>query len=464
MIFLVCNASLVIYNPPSTHRYNTLTKKIYSVTHLIGELRALLESHYREIWVEGEISGLAEPASGHRYFSLKEGDSLIRCAWFNSRQSLATRPAEGMQALVRGRVSVYPSRGDMQLIVSYLEDAGEGARRREFEQLKRKLSAEGLFDEQHKQSLPTYPRVIGIISSDSGAALHDIRVTLKKRYPVARLIVYPTPVQGDAAVDGIIDKLAVANRRREVDVLILSRGGGSLEDLQAFNDESVARAIFASGLPVVSAVGHEIDFTIADMVADKRAPTPTAAAECVSPELAQVRRNIRHATTALYKTTRRIMETLGQRIDYTNARLVHPARRIETARQAHQALTDTLGYVARNRLNQCQLRVQEQVAELRYLSPQSRLTQHLRNLATLHRQLHSVATTSLHSTTQTIDHLTNQLDLMSPAHTLERGYAIIQDENREVVMDADKTRSGQTLVASVARGKFLCVVEGVVGE
>lgn len=438
--------------------------QIYSVTRLVGEIRTLLEASYREIWVEGEISGLAQPASGHRYFSLKESESVIRCTLFKNHSQWSASPGDGMQALVRGRVSVYEPRGDMQLIVSYLEDAGEGALRREFEQLKQKLAAEGLFDSQHKQPLPTYPAVIGIISSDSGAALHDIRVTLKRRYPVARLIVYPTAVQGANAVPGILHMLALANQRQEADVLILTRGGGSKEDLQSFNDERVARAIFASQLPVISAVGHEIDFTISDLVADLRAPTPTAAAETVAPELAQLRTTIRHATDALRNLTQRFMDTHAQKLDYTSARLVHPRRRIQTAQQSQQTLTNALKFLVQGRLDRQQLRLQQQIAELRYCSPAAQLAQNLRSLAVIRKQLINTTTAGLDNATQTIGQITNKLNLMSPTHTLARGYAIIQGANQEVITDAGKTNQGQRLTARVARGKFLCVVERVLEE
>lgn len=448
------------HNTPAPETPPPAREHVYSVTRLVGEIRAMLEGRYREIWVEGEISGLAQPASGHRYFSLREGETLIRCALFNRRRP-GTPPTEGMHALVRGRISVYAPRGDLQLIVTYLEDAGEGALRRAFEQLKRKLAAEGLFDDRHKQPLPAAPKVVGIISSDSGAALHDIRVTLKRRYPVARLIVYPTPVQGANAVPGLIDMLAVSNRRREAEVLILARGGGSLEDLQPFNDESVARAIFASHLPVVSAVGHEIDFTIADLVADLRAATPTAAAEAVSPELAQLHRALRHATNALAKIARQLLDTRDQKLDYTSARLIHPLHRIDAAGQSHQALANALGYLLRHHLDQHQLRLQEPVAALRYHSPAAQLAQNLRRSAAMHRRLIGTASAAIRAATRTIDHLAGNLGLMSPAHTLERGYAIIQDQNQEVIFDAGKTSTGQALTASVARGRFLCVVERV---
>ena len=442
-----------------------MNKHVYSVKRLVGEIRSLLESSYPEIWVEGEISNLAKPASGHLYFALKDDSALIRCVLFKQRRrQFATAPADGMQVLLRGRIAMYEPRGDLQLMVSHLEDAGEGALRREFEQLKRKLAAEGLFDARHKQPLPAYPGVVGVISSASGAVLHDIRVTLKRRYPVARLIVYPALVQGAGAADSIIDMLRVANHRREADLLILARGGGSLEDLQAFNHEGVARAVFASELPVVSAIGHEIDFTITDMVADVRAPTPTAAAESVSPELAQLRETIAHAGGALYNATRRIMDSVRQNLDYTSARLVHPVHQLQLAGQSRRALTSRLGYLVNNCLDKHRWRIQQQVSGLRYRSPRAMLAQNLQNLAAAHKRLGNAATASFTNAAQTTGHLANKLRLMSPAHILDRGYAILQDQNHDVVFDAGKTRKGQVLTASVSRGKFRCVVDRLLEE
>ena len=442
---------------------------VYSVKRLTGEIRELLESGYREIWVEGEISNLATPASGHRYFSLKEDDAVIRCALFkHSRRHSSAPPADGMQALLRGRISLYEPRGDLQLIVSHLEDAGEGALRREFERLKRQLSAEGLFDERHKKPLPAYPSVIGVISSHSGAALHDVRVTLERRYPLARLVVYPTPVQGADAADGIIRMLALANRRRAetgaADLLILARGGGSLEDLQAFNDERVARAIFASELPVVSAVGHETDFTIADWVADIRAPTPTAAAEVVAPEVAQLRAALHHQTAALRRAMQHALDVQRQNLDYTANRLVHPRHRLQLAQQSHRALTSELTHRINARLSHHRLQIQQQAAELRYHSPQAQLAKNRRHLTATHNRLTTATTTHLTTAHQRTAHLTNALNLISPAHTLERGYAILQNPQQEIIRDPAKTQKGQTLTATVARGRFLCVVDGTVSE
>src|ERR1700747_477577 len=265
----------------------TPTRDVYSVSRLNREVRVLLERGLGVLWVEGELSNLSQPPSGHWYFSLKDRDAQLRCAMYRLRNSLVGfTPRAGMQVLVRGRISLYEPRGEFQLIIEHLEEGGVGALRREFERLKNRLAAEGLFAPERKRALPRCPRRIGVITSPSGAALHDILKILARRFPPAAVLIYPAPVQGAAAVPALVAALATAGARAECDVLILARGGGSLEDLWAFNDERLARAIAASPLPVVSAVGHEIDFTIADFVADVRAPTPSAAAEVVVPDRA----------------------------------------------------------------------------------------------------------------------------------------------------------------------------------
>lgn len=442
-----------------------MMREVYSVKRLAGELRTLVEGRYREIWVEGEISNLSQPRSGHQYFSLKDDQAVIRCALFKNRllQGAGT-PADGMKALLRGRVSLYEPRGDLQLIVEHLEDAGEGALRREFERLKRKLSAEGLFDDRHKQPLPACPNSIGVISSPSGAALHDIRATLKRRYRLARLVVYPASVQGERAADEIIAMLDIANRRRDAEVLIVARGGGSLEDLKAFNDERVARALFASRLPVVSAVGHEVDFTIADLVADRRAPTPTAAAEMAAPDLAQLQTDIDRQAGRLRDGVQRAIDDLRLKLDYTAARLTHPRDRLRLAEQSRRALAGELLHLINDRLGRHRQLVRQQAAELRYHSPQAALAHNRRDLAATRHRLTAAAAARLKAAGHVLDHLAGELHLMSPAHTLERGYAILHNERREVVSDAGQTRQGQVLTARVARGQFWCVVDKRVEE
>ncbi|MCU7921893.1 MAG: exodeoxyribonuclease VII large subunit, partial [Candidatus Thiodiazotropha sp. (ex Dulcina madagascariensis)] len=260
-------------------------REIYSVSRLVRETRAILEGSFPLIWVSGELSNLAQPASGHIYFSLKDEAAQVRCAMFRmKRQLLRFRPENGQQVTIRARVSLYEARGEFQLIVEQMEPAGEGALRLAFEQLKHKLATEGLFDSETKKPLPSPPNQLGIITSPTGAAVRDLLTVLRRRFPALPVIIYPVQVQGEDAPRQIIRMLQLANQRQECDLLILSRGGGSLEDLQAFNDEGLARAIHASQIPLVTGIGHEIDFTIADFVADRRAPTPSAAAELVSPD------------------------------------------------------------------------------------------------------------------------------------------------------------------------------------
>src|SRR5438874_763465 len=259
-------------------------RDVHSVTRVNREVRALLERGLPVLWVEGELTNFSQPASGHWYFTLKDREAQLRCAMFRMRNALVGfTPSAGAQVLVRGRVSVYEARGEYQLIVEHLEEAGVGALRREFERLKAKLAAEGLFALERKRGLPRFPRRIGVITSPSGAALRDILHILARRFPPAPVLIYPTAVQGAAAAPALVAALEIASGRAEVDVLILARGGGSLEDLWAYNDERVARAIYASRLPIVSGVGHEIDFTIADFVADARAPPPAAGSALEAP-------------------------------------------------------------------------------------------------------------------------------------------------------------------------------------
>src|SRR6202049_703679 len=306
-------------------------RDVYSVSRLNREVRVLLERGLGVIWVAGELSNLSQPASGHWYFSLKDRDAQLRCAMFRMKNALVGfAPRAGMQVLVRGRISVYEARGEYQLIAEHLEEAGVGALRREFERLKSKLAAEGLFALESKRALPRFPRRIGVITSPTGAALQDVLHILARRYPPAAVLIYPSPVQGAAAVPALVAALALASARAECDVLILARGGGSLEDLWAFNDERLARAIRACALPVVSGVGHEIDFTIADLVADARAPTPSGAAELVVPDRSGGLEVLARTAQRLGAGMRRELRVNGARFEGTERRLklAHPGVRL----------------------------------------------------------------------------------------------------------------------------------------
>ncbi|MEQ8234772.1 MAG: exodeoxyribonuclease VII large subunit, partial [Gammaproteobacteria bacterium] len=298
-------------------------RDVWSISRLNEQARVVLEHGLGFVWVEGEISNLARPASGHLYFSLKDAAAQVRCAMFRNRAiGMRARPENGLHVLVYGRVSLYPARGDYQLIVETLEVAGDGLLAARFEALKRRLDGEGLFDVAHKGPLPAWPRVIGVVTSPNGAAIRDIINVLARRCPGIPVIVYPTAVQGDGAAAAIAGAIARADARAESDVLIVGRGGGSLEDLWAFNEETVARAIHAARVPIVSAVGHEVDFTIADLVADVRAPTPSAAAELVSPDVSAVQRRVRELARRLHAGHARALHARRRELRQLAARLV----------------------------------------------------------------------------------------------------------------------------------------------
>ncbi|NKB75867.1 MAG: exodeoxyribonuclease VII large subunit [Gammaproteobacteria bacterium] len=430
-----------------------MTKKIYSVSQLTRELRAQLESGYRSIWVEGEISGLAAPASGHLYFSLKEKNSIIRSAYFRNKRGITSMaPKNGMQVLVCGQISLYEPRGDLQLIVSFMEEAGEGALRRSFELLKQALSEEGLFDSLHKKSLPPYPKTIGIITSDSGAALQDILTTLARRYPVASVILYPVLVQGKLAPKAITEMLSVANDRNDADVLILARGGGSLEDLQAFNEESVARAIFASVIPVVSGVGHEVDFTIADLVSDLRAATPTAAAEHLSPSITQMKRDILDMSYQLEKNLLKQLQNSQQNLDYLTVRLTHPSRKLDLLKQRRKGLHQQLENQVIHQIGQNRYQLQALKNTIQLRSPINQLNLCKQQLDQDKRLLRHIMIRRLADSQRAALRFREKLNIMSPEHTLIRGYAIVQTGNGDVMVDSSAAKVGESINIKLAKG------------
>ncbi|MFO1352844.1 MAG: exodeoxyribonuclease VII large subunit [Gammaproteobacteria bacterium] len=396
-------------------------RPIYTVSKLNAAVRALLEGEFALIWLEGEISNLARPASGHLYFSLKDSTAQIRCALFRNRsQALDTsRIANGQQVLVRARVSLYEPRGDYQLIVEHLEDAGEGMLRRAFEALKAKLAAEGLFDSERKRPLPRFPTRIGVITSPSGAAIRDVLSVLRRRFPALPVLLYPVQVQGETAAAEIVQALQLASARRDCEVLLLVRGGGSLEDLQAFNTEIVARAIHASAIPVVSGVGHEIDFTIADFVADLRAPTPSAAAELASPDRAEWLERVHRLEARLASAFRGRFDQRRQRLDWLAQHLarLRPDRRLQALMQRTDEWEQRLRQALRHALSQRRQR-----------------------LAELSRALHGV----------------------SPLQTLARGYAVVRRYPQgELLRSAAQTQPGERIEAQLGEGRLICQVEEI---
>ncbi|HUJ54118.1 MAG TPA: exodeoxyribonuclease VII large subunit [Steroidobacteraceae bacterium] len=438
-------------------------REVYSVSRLNREVRTLLERALRVVWVEGELSNFSQPASGHWYFSLKDRDAQLRCAMFRMKNVLVGfTPREGAQLLVRGRISVYEARGEYQLIVEHLEEAGLGALKRNFERLKAKLAAEGLFALERKRSLPRFPRRVGVITSPTGAALHDILKILARRYPPAAVLVYPTAVQGAAAVPALVAALTTASARRECDVLILARGGGSLEDLWAFNDERVARAIHACALPVVSGVGHEIDFSIADFVADARAPTPSAAAELVVPDRLACLEAIARAAQRLSGGVRRELRVGSTRLEAARRRLslVHPGVRLQQRMQRLDDLMRRLAAAARAGLHQDARRLAHSHARLLGRSPLRLLSEQRAAHQALQARLDRAVSEQLSRAAHRLALAQRALDAVSPLATLTRGFAIVTRADGTLLTDAAAVGDGDDIEARLARGILVARVTG----
>jgi exodeoxyribonuclease VII large subunit len=430
-------------------------REVYSVTRLNREVRVLLERGLGVLWVEGELSNLTQHTSGHWYFSLKDRNAQLRCAMFRQKNALVDfTPRGGMQVLARGRISVYEARGECQLVVEHLEEAGVGALRRQFERLKAKLAAEGLFAAERKRALPRFPRRIGVITSTSGAALHDILHVLGRRYPPAAVLVYPAAVQGAAAAPTLVAALQLASARAECDVLILARGGGSLEDLWAYNDERVARAIHACRLPVVSGVGHEIDFTIADFVADVRAPTPSGAAELVAPDGAACLAAVLRTAQRLAACMRGELRTHAARLDATRRRLgqVHPGVRLQQQMQRLDDLGQRLSGAARAGLHGERHRLAELTERLVRRSPDRLVHAQRTRHQGLAARLEHAAAQCVARAGHRLALAQRGLDAVSPLATLARGFAVVTDASGRLLVDADTVQAGDQIKARLARG------------
>jgi exodeoxyribonuclease VII large subunit len=401
---------------------------IFTVTGLNREARRLLERGLGAVRVEGELSNVSRPASGHMYWTLKDGSAQIRCAMFRqANRSLSFRPDDGQQVLVRGRVSLYEPRGDYQLIVDAMEEAGEGLLRRRFEELKRKLAAEGLFDPERKQPLPAIPARIGVITSPTGAAIRDVLVALQRRFPAASVLIYPTSVQGAAAAEEIVRALRRADQRAECDVLILTRGGGSLEDLWSFNEEIVARAIAVLRLPVIVGVGHEIDFTIADFVADVRAPTPSQSAELVVPVQAQIEHRLAELAGKLARMTRRTLDDAHRQLLTLEHRLArtHPRVGIEAQQQRLDDIEARLlrGVQQVHRLGH--ERLERLTTRLLAANPSRDVIRLAAALQQTRRALGQAMHKRLERISARMALAERGLTSLSPLATLERGFAIV---------------------------------------
>ena len=440
----------------------SVPRRVYTVSRLNREVRALLEGHFPLLWVEGEISNLARPGSGHLYFSLKDAQAQVRCAMFRLRnRHLDFRPANGMQVLVRARVGLYEPRGEFQLVVEHMEPAGAGALQRAFEALKARLAAEGLFDSRHKRPLPPLPRRVGVITSPTGAALRDVLSVLRRRFPAVPVRLFPVPVQGEGAAEAIAAALDRAGRRRDCDVLLLVRGGGSLEDLWAFNEEVVARAVRRCPVPVVVGVGHEVDFTIADLAADRRAPTPSAAAEMVTPHRDELLERLDGLARRLVLHLRRRLAQEAQRLTWLARRLGDPRRHLHTAAQRLDELERRLTRAQHRRLQAAGERLAHLEHRLRRAEPRARLAALEQAAGQLRRRLAAAMGAALASRRQRLDALERTLRAVSPLGTLERGYAIVRRPDGALVRSAAQVAPGETLETVLADGRLRGRVEAV---
>jgi len=447
---------------------NKPNRDVYSISRLNSEVKAVLASSFPLLWVEGEISNLAHPASGHIYFTLKDKHAQVRCAMFRIRRSkLRFQPENGMQVLVRARAALYENRGEFQLGIEHMEPAGEGALRLAYEELKQRLGAEGLFDPAHKKPLPLFPQRIGIITSPTGAAIHDMLSVLQRRFPAASIVIYPIPVQGVDAAEKITEMIKLADQRAECDLLVLTRGGGSLEDLAAFNDEGVARTLYASQLPTVSAIGHEIDFTIADFVADERAPTPSAAAELISPDQASLQQQLNQLNNRLTTRLQQQSNHYKAALQHLKQRLKqqHPTTQLEQHQQRIDELSRRLTQQYQAKYVQTANQLNHLTARLKGLTPAHRLAQFKLRHANLHRRLHQQMHHQLNQSKRQLSHISQQLHTVSPLATLGRGYAIVQQyPSEKIIRHATAMKPGAQIKAKLAEGTLLCRVEKVEPE
>lgn len=425
--------------------------RVLCVAELNFAIKQLLESNVPLLWVRGEISNLVKAASGHFYFSLKDDQAQVRCVMFRHKNQLLSDPvANGQQVEVLAVVTLYEQRGDFQLTVEQMRPAGLGVLYERFAQLKLKLKGEGLFDAARKRPLPSYPKCIGIVTSLQAAALRDVLTTLKLRLPVVPVVLYPTPVQGTGSAEQIAAAIRTASRRAECDVLIVCRGGGSIEDLWAFNEEVVARAIAASAIPVVSSVGHETDFTIADFVADERAPTPTAAAQRVVPDRHALLRILRDLAQHLRRAQHNRLQNAMQTTDYLQRRLVHPAQQLQRQTQRLEQLWQRMRRADAYRKQRQHWQWQSLAQRLRAASGDfARLQDRQASLAA--RLAGAMRTAHAQHAAQ-VENIAQHLALLDPRQVLARGYSMVQDAGGRVVSDSGRLEIGANLRITFAQG------------
>ncbi len=438
---------------------------ILQVSELTRKVRFILESELNTVWLTGEISNFVAASSGHWYLSLKDSKSQVRCAMFkgnNRRVRLSNQgiPRNGQQVLVRAKVSLYEPRGDFQLIIEQMEDAGEGLLRQQYEQLKNKLNALGVFSQAHKQAIPEHIQSVGIVTSPTGAAVKDILSVLKRRNPNINAIIYPALVQGEYASNDICHAIALANTRQECEVLIVGRGGGSLEDLWPFNEESVVQAIYDSNLPIISAVGHEIDTTLSDYVADLRAATPSAAAELVASDSNEILDKITTLEQRLIHAIRRKKITLQQQQNHLQHRLaqVHPEQKLLVQQQKHDELSLRLTNVIQRLMLQSAQQPKQLQQRLQQLSPMKVITAQKNQVKQQEQRLIHAMQNGLQHKQDSFVHLIEQIQLVSPLATISRGYSITRSKDNDVINSISQVTSNDEITVQVTDGKIKAIV------
>lgn len=434
---------------------------IYTVSRLNSEVRLTLELQFQQLWLVGEVSNFVAAASGHWYFSLKDQAAQVKVAMFKqANRNALVRPQNGQQVLIRARISVYEPRGEYQLLAEFIEPAGAGLLKQQFEQSKAKLAAEGLFAQERKKPLPANPRRVGIITSPTGAAVRDIITVMARRAPAIELIIYPCQVQGETAAQQLRNMLSIAIQRNEVDVLIIGRGGGSIEDLWCFNDEQLARAIAACPIPTVSAVGHEIDFALTDFVADMRAATPSAAAELVSPDQSQHLLTLQQLASRLTRAQRLYLQRLIPKVTQLQQRLqqLHPQRRLEQQQQRLDELQLRLQRQMQQQLQQAKRQHNYLQQSLQHLSPAKAIMQQQQQLQQLSKRLAQAQQQQIKQHKQLLATLSAQLHTVSPLATLARGYSISFNAEQQALTSTAQLKVGETISTQLAEGRFTAVV------
>ncbi len=440
--------------------------QIYSVSQLNRETRKLLAEHFLTVRVEGEISNLSTPSSGHIYFSLKDDKAQVRCAMFRMQQrTLKFKPENGKQVMVSARVSLYEPRGDYQLIVEQMEVAGEGALRQVFEKLKQKLLAEGLFDVTRKQKVPDLPATVGVITSSTGAAIHDILTVLNRRFPAVPIVIYPVSVQGDVAKTEIVKAIKTANRQHIAEVLIIARGGGTLEDLWAFNEETVARAIAASKIPVISGIGHEVDVTICDYVADLRAPTPSAAAEYAVPDQQEWLNTFCAYENQFQQLIQRKLQQQIQILSWLGRSLhqQHPGQKLQRNAQHLDELEKRLMKNWHHRLIQFKNTLEVNGNSISFYNPTEKISRHRQQLRFIYQRLNQSMTLKLDQSKRRMMAASQTLHAVSPLATLDRGYAIAtKHPSKQIIQSVKQLTVGDLTETRLSHGRFISQVKKII--